>query len=378
MEDLISEIITNKELNLDAIEFHELNNDELDKIIFDLVICALENCNFDAIVEIINHIDNVRINIDMLPTITGLFTNQYFDNGLIKLVISLFPKEPTGYFLDLINSRDDDLAVQTAMKLIEIFTDIKEDEWIQLSMLTNDFEDVEYENLLLKKFIFDQTNNYAKMPDWIVEYEEGEILPYPENIPNPEDAVDIILIDMEKLKIRMNEGDDSNDDGEEFNADEIVKENLIRQYSISTADEKILMLSNIIKIPPFDDSLIFKECGPVNSFYSNSCVIDKEHECSKYGGCRMLLCNEYPNDDVYTQLIDDNTNVPDWFTGECSICQRKIREKHHGLRLPLPHGGWKGCYCSFSCLGKDASDVTLALVIGRMKSQIYQIGINDR
>lgn len=376
MEYLIDQISKRQELELDVVDLRDYDSDQLDKIIFDLVICALENCNPEAVVNIINHIDEIRIDIDPLPTITKLITNEHFDNGLIKLVTSLFPKEPTGYFLDLINSHDDELALKTAKKLKEIFTDIKEDEWIELSVLTNDIEDMEYENILLRGFLLEQTKNYSKMPDWIIEYEEGEILPHPENIPTPEEAINMILTDMDKLKIRMVELD--NNEEEEFDSDEITKENLISQYSISTANEKILMLSNIIKLSEFDDSLIFKECGPVNSFYSN--IIDNEHECSKYGGCRMLLCNEYPDDDCYKKMdiMSDNNIIPDWFTGKCLICERKIREKHHALRLPLHRGGWKGCYCSFSCLVKEVNNPTLALTVGRMKSQLYQIGINDR
>ena len=357
----------------------KLDKNEFDITIFKLIRRYYCYNDADSAVKVIDFCENVRIDVDPLPTITGFFLNPLFNVELLKWVASLFPKEPTGYYLDIINSRNDGDALIIAETLLLVFTNISEEEWVQLAQLTENFEDEEYENLQLRNFLLSQSSNYATYPDWMIKNENNHNLdiPYPDNIPNVEKAVDMILDDLRKLNIGVTEIDDVDDN---HNKD-IMKENLTTQYAISTSQERILMLSNIIKIPSFDDSSIFKEHGPANSSYSQSLIINDNHECSKRGGCRMLSCNEYPEVDIFGEQIDltaKNIITTDWFKHKCDQCKKKIRSKRHALRLPLFYGGWKGCYCSFECRDKNVNDPIIALVVGRIKTQIYSIGINDR
>jgi len=393
-----------KELNNDFGEslmdfLSDLDKDEFDITIFKLIYKCYADTNIESAVKIIDFCEISRIDVDLLPTITGFFLNAFFNIELLKWTTSLFTKESTGYYLDIINSRNDDDALTIAEKLLSIFPNISEEEWIQLSQLTENFEDEEYENIQLRKFLLVQSNNYATLPDWLIEKENDLDIIHPDNLPddidhplllsdkrsveggypllpNVEDAVEMILEDFRKLNIGFTEIEEEEDDINE----NIVKENLTVQYAISTSEEKIAMLSNIIKIPSFDDSAIFQEYGPVNTSYSCSLVIDKNHECLKYGGCRMLLCNEYPEKDIFGEEIDLTAKkviTTDWFKYKCNQCHKKIRTKNHTLRLPLYYGGWQGCYCSFQCLEKNVNNTITALVVGRMKSQINSIGIND-
>lgn len=382
MEKLLKQI--NNDFDESLLDFlSDLDKEEFDINIFKLIYTCYINNNIESAVKIIDFCEVARINIDPLPTITGFFLNDFFNIDLLKWTTSLFSKESTGYYLDIINSRNDDEAVTIAEKLLIIFPNITEEEWIQLSELTEDFEDEEYENFELRNFLLSQTNNFATFPNWIIEKENTEIINnrtveegYP-LLPNVEDAVEMILEDFRKLNIGFAE---INDDDDEEDNKNIVKENLTVQYAISTSQEKIDMLSNIVIIPSFDDSYIFKEYGPVNSSYSCSLVIDKNHECLKYGGCRMLLCNEYPEKDIFGEQIDLTAKtviVTNWFKNKCNECNKKIRQKNHALRLPLYYGGWQGCYCSFECLEKKVDNTITALAVGRMKSQMYSIGIND-
>jgi hypothetical protein len=362
----------------DIIYLSVLDKDNFDKSIFESIYKCYNDNNIDSVIKIIDFCENTRMDIDPLPTITGLFLNPFFNIELLKWVTSLFPKESTGYYLDIINSRNDDDAVAIAKLLLIIFPNVNEEEWVQLAQLTENFEDEEYENIQLREFLLSQSNNYAIYPDWMIEENYNDLSveeDYP-LLPNVEDAVNMILDDFRKLNIGFTEIEDDIVDNK--NA---VKENLITQYSISTSTEKIMMLSNIIEIPSFDDSHIFKENGPVNSSYSCSLVIDENHECLKYGGCRMLLCNEYPEVDIFGEQIDltaKNIITTDWFVGKCNQCNKKIRRKNHALRLPLFYGGWQGCYCSFQCLEKNVNDPIIALSVGRIKTQLYSIGINDK
>ena len=399
MEILLKQI--NNDFDESLLDFlSDLDKEEFDINIFKLIYTCYINNNIESAVKIIDFCEVARINIDPLPTITGFFLNDFFNIDLLKWTTSLFSKESTGYYLDIINFRNDEEAVTIAEKLLVIFPNITEEEWTQLSELTEDFEDEEYENFEFRNFLLSQTNNFATLPNWIIEDNYLVLLSnkntvegdyplllsdkrsvegnYP-LLPNVEDAVEMILEDFRKLNIGFAEINDDDDDDEENNKN-IVKENLTVQYAISTSQEKIDMLSNIINIPSFDDSYIFKEYGPVNSSYSCSLVIEKNHECLKYGGCRMLLCNEYPEKDIFGEQIDLTAKtviVTDWFKNKCNECGKKIRQKNHALRLPLYYGGWQGCYCSFECLEKKVDNTITALAVGRMKSQMYSIGIND-
>jgi hypothetical protein len=371
----------NKILQLKA---DTLDKDEFDEIIFKIIDICYDMNSISTAVDIIYYFDEIRINIDPLPTITGLFLNPHFNSSLLKWTTSLIEKDATGYYLDIINYRDDENAVIIAEQLLELFPDVTENDWIELAKLTeNDDEEGEvYVNESLRRFFLSQTNNFAAIPEWIIDVSNEDIfndnMDYPNNIPSVEEAVGMILDDLERIKINITTEDDDADTNTVKNN---IKENLIAQYAISTSQDKIYLLSNIININNFDDSHIFRKYGPVNTDYSKY-TIDTKHICSKYGGCRMLLCNEYSDVDIYGEKTDLTSkyikhNTPDWFIGKCQRCDKKIRHRNHSLRLPLIYGGWKGCFCSFSCITKDIENPITAVTIGRIKTQLSKIGINN-
>lgn len=90
------------------------------------------------------------------------------------------------------------------------------------------------------------------------------------------------------------------------------------------------------------ESLLFKYYGPLNT--SKNPLHDN---CKLYGGCRMLLCNEYAtfNEDDDIEVFED-----DWFTGYCEVCNAKIKKRCHSIRFAREQGGWSGCYCSTNCV----------------------------
>lgn len=63
-----------------------------------------------------------------------------------------------------------------------------------------------------------------------------------------------------------------------------------------------------------------------------------------FGGARMLLDNK--------NIPDDQT---DWFIGACQQCHKKIRTRSEAVRQPRPAGGWRGCYCCWSCVRDELS-----------------------
>lgn len=85
--------------------------------------------------------------------------------------------------------------------------------------------------------------------------------------------------------------------------------------------------------------------------------------CSRWGGCRSMVCYENDNYNEETEeLIIPNVvdqgrlDELEWFTGSCQNCNRKIRKKHHAVRSIPYGGGWLGCYCSFKCVKDDIPD----------------------
>lgn len=367
--------------DLDDLDIDLLIKDDADKILVCLIHTAFKQNNEVTTRKIIDYFDEKRLNYDPLPALTNIFLNPYFNKALWNWVIKCFPeKEGSGYFLDLINYNDDINSVKISKILLEIFPNITNHEWNELFELTNDFEDVEYHNIILREFLklqTEKTGNYAKLPTYLIKSDLVKIHEYPNNIPNVKDAVNLILADFDKLNITLvNDDKEGDDENVELPPNKNQIENmLICQYAISTSREKITMLSNVKHIEDFDDINTFQEYGPVNSNYSYYNDADEDHICQKYGGCRMLLCNEYTNDVDFTA---EDIEVTEWFNYKCDICNKKIKAEHHALRKPLNKGGWIGCYCSFQCLEKDVHDPMTAVSVGRMKEQIISIGIRDR
>jgi predicted DNA-binding protein len=45
-----------------------------------------------------------------------------------------------------------------------------------------------------------------------------------------------------------------------------------------------------------------------------------------------------------------------WFHDNCDLCGKKIYNKRSALRMALANGGWRGCYCSNTCVITDIPD----------------------
>ncbi len=124
---------------------------------------------------------------------------------------------------------------------------------------------------------------------------------------------------------------------------------------------------------------IFKLLGPTNKYITSK--LDENHPCDRYGGCRMLVCDQFeikPYDstesqvEIYDIISDyeytyDPNNAPNsklktkavirkhtgsWFTGACYYCMGRIKKLEYSAREPLVDGGWRRCYCSWNCVRK--------------------------
>ena len=162
------------------------------------------------------------------------------------------------------------------------------------------------------------------------------------------------------------------------------------------------LTENIMKIVgryqlTYDEEL-FRRYGPVNTLVNDR--LDIDHKCSNYGGCRMFLCTCFEGN----KYLDFEACEPDWFHQVCQWDMKIIPSRAWAWRIPLPIGGWKGCYCSVECALNDCSTVvepymgedntnltpeqvedryaTLTLVtrssLNVIKSEMKRLGVYDR
>lgn len=126
------------------------------------------------------------------------------------------------------------------------------------------------------------------------------------------------------------------------------------------------------------DADLLRLFGPVNPLVGTD--LSSEHICARYGGCRMLTCQCFFNEDLFDEDLSDADN--DWFTGQCDVCHQRIRERHHALRLPGKKGGWLSACCTWAHLrdlAQESVDSFLLLkMIDEMEQLVTTIGIQDR
>lgn len=110
-----------------------------------------------------------------------------------------------------------------------------------------------------------------------------------------------------------------------------------------------------------DNNQIERFYGPANVIVGFDCISKPYTHPNENGPCRMLtcLCKE-DEDDHEDDLSEEVLSYPWslWFKGNCEICKRKIQKFRHAVRLPLPDGGFIGCFCSFDCVLNSERVVT--------------------
>lgn len=341
---------------------------------------AAKSNDTEAVRAIISAFDVARIRVDPLPAITNMFLNPTLTRETLSFVLASFPeKTPLDFYVDLINMGDDASALKVAGILATFFPGLKNDDWNLLVKMTDNVEEEEYENQMLRAYFqarAAETGQYASRPQWIRDgLLESIIEPTPE-LPLVNEAIDLLLGGLKQTGLRL-----APESKKEFSNE--LREVAIAQYAISTISRKIKMLSVVHPVPDFDDTTLFQEFGPVNTIYTtSSALIEPTHVCAKHGGCRMLLCNEFEQmtadgDDI--DCMAEEAPITDWFRGSCDNCLKKIKQRHYAIRQPLRHGGWRGCYCSVECLVEKCTLGPIEQVLlERVQDQLEEIGIRER
>jgi len=224
----------------------------------------------------------------------------------------------------------------------------------------------------------EETASYAPIPGWVKNYMNGplvtesELMRQPDigdvpfEIPPDEEAVELLTKGLTHLGISVGELDKA-------------RQYLLRQLSVSTRGEKIQMLKSVMENQAnkilVSDKLLYQIFGPANPLIDQDLTLNTPS--SKYGGCRMFLCDVFDYDEEFDY-------VTDWFRGVCDQCHLKIRHRWHAVRRPRPHGGWVGGYCSWECATRsihwdgEEPDMLTRELIKIFKKQTNEIGIQDR
>jgi len=269
-------------------------------------------------------------------------------------------------------------------------------------------EDDGEENPLLERYLLElrveNVEEYAPVPEWIIP--QNPLLTHNELVaklkPVQYDTKPGTLQeDFQYTMSLYNFGDDvkeeleENFDQESLNlAKRAAGEDVLKCLSRLTEkerQEKILKTkkNNAEMLLALDD-VYFSTLGPC-WMQSGAFDLRADHPdiCCRYGGCRSLTCYENDNINKYTgepkilKIVKlqafDKVN---WFKGKCENpkCAKRIRKKHHAIRIPMEIGGFKGCYCSFPCAWAmiDKGWITRTEVFKMHETLYYQLGIYDR
>lgn len=373
---------------LDSLSLAEMDQPRLDKLQAYLLKFALTVNNDEALALIIDLYEQ-KIPLNYPTTVlTCLALNSCLSPLEIKTIYARFPqREGFDYFQDLVNMEEDDRAVLLAHKLIPLLPPLTHKEWsILVRLATPEIEDEEETTACtfsgdtkststhLLRFFRAQLaqHTHAPPPTWLRSGPQPIIKDFGPFC-TAYQAVESMLQDVENECVALTKPNKEIDIQE-------LRETIIRHCS--TTCLTVAQLTST-EFDPYDDKVLFQEFGPLNSVYSSVPETETDHICVKYGGCRMLLCTEYETRDDIGQHIDpflDFDRYPDeygWFRGACDKCDLIIDRPHYAVRVPLNHGGWSGCYCSWKCVEEDNPPCHPDL-IQIIKDKLIVFGIRER
>ncbi|HSW76711.1 MAG TPA: hypothetical protein VLG50_06685 [Candidatus Saccharimonadales bacterium] len=337
--------------NLLLIPFEQLKQNTVDKLLSYIVnLTPLYNsqhsikCIFDTCYKLL------PLNNGNLDHLTRLFCDITVTKEALLLVAQTYSStHPLEYYIEHLIDYDGQPMTMIGAKNLDDIFNVTNDIWQYLFKKSVENEIRKgYTNRLIKEFIemkMVETALFLPAPTWIINDSTICLDNYNDNY------VDVLTDDEQK------------------------------QLSVMTDP------LSIYRYKLNFDQTLFKLFGPANVQMSENLLLDDI--CHIYGGCRMLLCQEYEEQYLDDESVDDMSygydndafNKTHWFTGICDTCLNKIEFLHYAVRLPLYNGGWKGCYCSWDCVRKTLllpNEIVTFELIDLFEKQINEIGIQDR
>ena len=187
-------------------------------------------------------------------------------------------------------------------------------------------------------------------------------------LPDDDEAVELLTEGLKSLGISIGEIDRA-------------KAFLKKEVSESEEKKRELLLPILKNMKEQDldtDRLLFWIYGPNNPLVSQDLTLNTPS--AKFAGCKMFLC------DLFDYNFDEGY-LEDWFLGYCEECMLRIQHRHYAVRMPRPHGGFEGCFCSFDCVRKrlefieatrNEPDLLTHAMIDGFDKKIQEVGIQDR
>jgi len=239
---------------------------------------------------------------------------------------------------------------------------------------------LEMKNYKVEEYAIDHIREvapFAPVPKWVKNYTNKPIIKESEmeipetgnvqfDLPTDDEAVEILTKGLSQNGIATSDIKQAKD--------------YLRTFlSTSTRKEKIDLLKpvmeNLANEVLSGEISLFRLFGPANPLVNQDLTLNTPS--SKYGGCRMFLCDIFDYD-------FDLDYVVDWFQGSCEQCDLRIKHRWYAVRRPRPHGGWLGSFCSWKCARESifSEDLEPALLTRELikifGEQTDETGIQDR
>lgn len=313
------------------------------------------------------------------PLYIWIFLNDKFNTSMLKFISDILYLNFQSIAEQLIDYDSIDQNKIVLRKCTEIFGIQKHDTYRYLLDYASEKDNSSVYNFLLIYYV--KTGEYLPKPEWVKDFTNG-------NMPTEEQVEQMRL---KKIKT-------TKEDVEKLSNDEIIelltesskmiglqestieetKEYFKSKLPHMLIDEKYFLVRDILKLKKYlneqNDVELFRLFGPDNP------LVNSSYNEVKYRRSRMFYCE-------YFDFDEEENEFYDWFVGYCEQCYNKIKYRWYALRLPLPHGGFRGCYCSHKCLNDAVEtrealtgipDIALRVMVDEMINEIEKNGIQER
>lgn len=355
----------------------ELNTDEENNPILPKIIYGGE------VEELRVFLDNIGFNFySCVISLSSYFYVPLLSDVLSKLDI-IFGNQNYNIYKDLfeyLRPREDEMLIEPGLNLDTIASSLVDDNassklgQTEGYKVKSTFSDYIYEYLVEK---MELNAPVAEKPEWILVEKTNYDLDDPNAnivtlLPNPEKAAEFIVDNMVNIDV--------------LNVSDLTKAKVLLIEMYKNSPGVIVKLNLLLPvyidlfIKPYDDPELIRTYGPLNPFIATSDAFSINS--------RMFECTQFEMGKL--EILEEIEDIRSWFTENCKVCHKKIMSYHYAVRMPMPGGGWKGCYDSWRCVGKDLpknvgeveKDLNSRKIQGHLiryfNSLLKEVGIYDR
>lgn len=293
--------------------------------------------NPSPIVHILNYFDTSEDDHFKIPPLLRLFYYSTVPMIQLKWLVRQFPLvTPEEMFLLLVEHEKTSVSTYVASRMKEAYdfytwTESKLETW--LATTREEYTDNYHMEGYFKELLKDR-KGWAAIPEGVIEVDPWDP-PKDISIPVPDD-LESLLDALMKVYAAKGLGKVYSDE-EAKRIKEVLKSGNEDDISRHVAFIQKILRDEVLE----HDVELFRYYGPCNRI--PDMVEGESFPCFHHGGCRMRTC-------VHFMVDEEDEEMDDWFTGNCYVCDSKIEYRTHAVRIPVPDGGWTGCFCSWHCV----------------------------